>query len=75
MTSTYIFKSKCEDDSLEFKPMQTIESEHFGRHFFIDIAFEFLSAPSLKSGGYDESRNLITSATGQIWKELTLASC
>ena len=56
MTSTYIFKSKCEDDSLEFKPMQTIESEHFGRHFFIDIAFEFLSAPSLKSGGYDESQ-------------------
>ena len=56
MTSTYIFKSKCEDDTLEFKPMQTIESEHFGRHFFIDIAFEFLSAPSLKSGGYDESQ-------------------
>ena len=74
MTSTYIFKSKCEDDSLEFKPMQTIESEHFGRHFFIDIAFEFLSAPSLKSGGYDESQ-LVMFQSGQIWKELTLASC
>ena len=53
MTSTYIFQDKCKDDTLEFIPMQTIESEHFGRHFFIDVAFEFLSAPSLKTGGYD----------------------
>ena len=47
---TWIFKN---DDSSEFVPMQTIESEHFGRHFFIDIAFNFLSAPSLVKGGYD----------------------
>ena len=26
------------------------------RHFFIDSSFEFISAPSLKSGGYDESQ-------------------
>ena len=56
MTSTYIFENKLEDDTLEFKPMQTIESEDFGRHFFIDIAFQFLSAPSLKSGGYDATQ-------------------
>ena len=36
--------------------MQTIESEEFGRHFFIDIGFHFISAPSLKDGGYDESQ-------------------
>ena len=56
MTSTYIFENKLEDDTLEFKPMQTIESEDFGRHFFIDIGFNFLSAPSLKSGGYDATQ-------------------
>ena len=43
-------------DNGKFLPLQTIESEEFGRHFFIDIAFEFISAPSLKSGGYDESQ-------------------
>ena len=36
--------------------LQTIESEEFGRHFFIDIGFNFISAPSLVSGGYDESQ-------------------
>ena len=71
MTSTYIFKSN-EDDSLEFKPMQTIESEHFGRHFFIDIAFELFH---LVLNQVDMMKvNLITSATGQIY-ELTLVGC
>ena len=53
---TYIFKDYLAMDHGKFLPLQTIESEEFGRHFFIDIAFEFISAPSLKSGGYDESQ-------------------
>ena len=53
---TYIFKDYLNDKYGKFLPLQTIESEEFGRHFFIDIAFEFISAPSLKSGGYDESQ-------------------
>ena len=53
---TYIFKDYLNDKHGKFLPLQTIESEDFGRHFFIDIAFDFISAPSLKSGGYDESQ-------------------
>ena len=53
---TYIFKNYLEDEHGKFIPIQTIESEEFGRHFFIDIAFDFISAPSLKEGGYDESQ-------------------
>ena len=53
---TYIFKDYLNDKHGKFLPLQTIEREEFGRHFFIDIAFEFISAPSLKSGGYDESQ-------------------
>ena len=53
---TYIFKDYLAMENGKFLPLQTIESEEFGRHFFIDIAFEFISAPSLKSGGYDESQ-------------------
>ena len=53
---TYIFKDFLNDKNGKFLPLQTVESEDFGRHFFIDIAFEFISAPSLKSGGYDESQ-------------------
>ena len=53
---TYIFKDYLAMEHGKFLPTQTIESEAFGRHFFIDIAFEFISAPSLKSGGYDESQ-------------------
>ena len=45
---TYIFKDFLNDANGEFIPLQTIESEEFGRHFFIDIAFEFVTAPSLK---------------------------
>ena len=62
---TYIFKEYLAMDNGKFLPLQTIESEEFGRHFFIDIAFEFISAPSLKSGGI-MSRNLTMLATGQI---------
>ena len=53
---TYIFKNYLEDEYGKFIPIQTIESEEFGRHFFIDIGFHFISAPSLKEGGYDESQ-------------------
>ena len=53
---TWIFKDYLEDKHGEFIPMQTIESEEFGRHFFIDIGFHFISAPSLKEGGYDKSQ-------------------
>ena len=53
---TYIFKDFLNDKHGKFLPIQTIESEEFGRHFFIDLAFDFISAPSLKSGGYDESQ-------------------
>ena len=53
---TYIFKDYLNDKYGEFIPMQTIESEEFGRHFFIDIGFNFISAPSLVDGGYDESQ-------------------
>ena len=56
MMRTYIFKNYLEDRHGKFIPIQTIESEEFGRHFFIDIAFDFISAPSLKEGGYDESQ-------------------
>ena len=53
---TWIFEHYQNDKHGKFIPLQTIESEDFGRHFFIDLAFEFISAPSLKSGGYDESQ-------------------
>ena len=56
MMRTYIFKNYLEDEHGKFIPIQTIESEEFGRHFFIDIAFDFISAPSFKEGGYDESQ-------------------
>tara|TARA_B100001029_G_scaffold158733_1_gene145590 strand:+ start:870 stop:1205 length:336 start_codon:yes stop_codon:yes gene_type:complete len=53
---TYIFKDYLEDKHGKFIPMQTIVSEEFGRHFFIDIGFHFISAPSFVDGGYDESQ-------------------
>ena len=53
---TYIFKDYLEDKHGKFIPMQTIVSEEFGRHFFIDIGFHFISAPSFVHGGYDESQ-------------------
>ena len=53
---TWIFKDYLEDRHGKFLPMQTLESEEFGRHFFIDIGLNFISAPSLVGGGYDESQ-------------------
>ena len=53
---TWIFSDYLEDKHGKFIPMQTIESEEFGRHFFIDIGLNFISAPSLVTGGYDESQ-------------------
>ena len=53
---TYDFKMYQEFSHGNFLPTQTIESEEFGRHFFIDGNFEFLSAPSFESGGYDEQQ-------------------
>ena len=53
---TYIFKDFLNDKHGKFLPLRTIESEEFGRHFFIDIGFNFISAPSLVDGGYDETQ-------------------
>ena len=44
-THTTLFKESIEKD-IPFKPVQTIVSENFGRHFFIDRELNFLSAPS-----------------------------
>ena len=40
---TYIFKDFLEMEHGKFLPLRTIESEEFGRHFFIDIGFNFIS--------------------------------
>ena len=44
-THTTLFKESIEKD-IPFKPVQTIVSQNFGRHFFIDRELNFLSAPS-----------------------------
>jgi hypothetical protein len=51
---TFLYKDYLNDNNGKFLPIQEHESEYFGRHFFIDIAFEFITAPSYKDGGYDE---------------------
>ena len=53
---TYDFQKFNNDPNGKFLPVQSFESDYFGRHFFIDSQFEFISAPSLISGGYDESQ-------------------
>ena len=53
---TYDFKTYQDLPHGNFLPTQEFESEEFGRHFFIDVAFEFISAPSLVDGGYDETQ-------------------
>ena len=40
----------------KFLPSVTFESQEFGRTFLLDANFEFLSAPSFESGGYDEQQ-------------------
>ena len=53
---TWIFENYLNDEHGEFIPMQTMESEEFGRHFMIDIGFNFVCAGSLRDGsGYDKN--------------------
>ena len=54
---SYIFKDYLENKHGKFIPMQTIESEEFGRHFFIDIGFNFISAPSFTKEHIDMMRD------------------
>ena len=53
---TYFFQDYQNMTNGKFLPSVTFEAEEFGRHFFIDANFEFISAPSFESGGYDESQ-------------------
>ena len=53
---TYDFNKFNNDPNGKFLPLCTNESEYFGRHFFVDDKFQFISAPSFESGGYDESQ-------------------
>ena len=53
---TFFFQDYLNMDNGKFIPSVTFESEEFGRHFFLDANFEFISAPSFKEGGYDESQ-------------------
>ena len=61
---TYIFENYQNDKHGKFLPLQTMESEEFGRTFMIDIGFNFISAPTLQSGVYDESQlDLVSNGT------------
>ena len=53
---TFLFQDYLNMTNGKFLPSVTFESQEFGRHFLLDANFEFLSAPSFKSGGYDESQ-------------------
>ena len=53
---TFLFQDYLNMTNGKFLPSVTFESQEFGRHFFIDANFEFLSAPSFESGGYDENQ-------------------
>ena len=53
---TFFFQDYLNMTNGKFLPSVTFESQEFGRHFFIDANFEFLSAPSFESGGYDEQQ-------------------
>ena len=53
---TFLFKDYQNMTNGKFIPSVTFESQEFGRHFFIDANFEFLSAPSFNNGGYDENQ-------------------
>ena len=53
---TFFFQDYCNMTNGKFLPSVTFESQEFGRHFLLDANFEFLSAPSFESGGYDESQ-------------------
>ena len=53
---TFFFQDYQNMTNGKFLPSVTFESDEFGRHFFIDANFEFLSAPSFESGGYDDTQ-------------------
>ena len=53
---TFFFQDYLNMTNGKFLPSVTFESQEFGRHFLLDANFEFLSAPTFKSGGYDESQ-------------------
>ena len=53
---TFFFQDYLNMANGKFLPSVTFESQEFGRHFLLDANMEFLSAPSFKSGGYDESQ-------------------
>ena len=53
---TFLFQDYLNMTNGKFLPSVTFESQEFGRHFFIDANFEFLSAPSFFNGGYDENQ-------------------
>jgi len=54
---TYSFRDFLDMKHGKFIPMQTIVSEEFGRHFFIDIGFNFISAPSFSKEHTGMMRN------------------
>ena len=54
---TYSFRDFLDMKHGKFIPMQTIVSEEFGRHFFIDIGFNFISAPSFSKEHTNMMRN------------------
>ena len=53
---TYFFQDYQNMTNGKFLPSVTFEADEFGRHFFIDANFEFLSAPTFESGGYDDTQ-------------------
>ena len=53
---TFLFKDYQNMTNGKFLPSVTFEADEFGRHFFIDANFEFLSAPTFESGGYDDTQ-------------------
>ena len=53
---TFLFKEYLDSENGRFFPVETYNSEEFGRTFMIDDNLEFLSAPLLKSGKYDEGQ-------------------
>ena len=53
---TFLFKDYQNMTNGKFLPSGTFEADEFGRHFFIDANFEFLSAPTFESGGYDDTQ-------------------
>ena len=53
---TFLFKDYQNMTNWKFLPSVTFEADEFGRHFFIDANFEFLSAPTFESGGYDDTQ-------------------